>query len=75
VEVFEWPNTILKTSELDFAKGGYVPTNLSTKEDLLKKLDGDYDAEKKALEWANHQSQRAITIDHSADVYHLQGLA
>lgn len=53
VEVFEWPNTILKTSELDFAKGGYQPTVLSTKQDLLKKLDQDYDAGKKALEKAN----------------------
>ncbi|ROH96395.1 DinB family protein [Chryseobacterium daecheongense] len=50
VEVFEWPNTILNTSELDFAKGGYKPSVLSTKEDLLKKLDEDYEAGKKALE-------------------------
>lgn len=50
VEVFEWPNTILNTSELDFAKGDYKPSVLSTKEDLLKKLDEDYEAGKKALE-------------------------
>lgn len=30
VEVFEWPSTILKTSELDFAKSAYVPTSLLT---------------------------------------------
>ncbi len=36
VEVFEWPNTILNTSELDFGKGEYQPTQLSTKEDLIK---------------------------------------
>ncbi|GAB0154783.1 hypothetical protein CHRYSEOSP005_00430 [Chryseobacterium sp. Alg-005] len=50
VEVFEWPNTILNTSELDFAKGEYKPSVLSTKGDLLKKLDEDYEAGKKALE-------------------------
>ncbi|MDR6548732.1 putative damage-inducible protein DinB [Chryseobacterium rhizosphaerae] len=53
VEVFEWPNTILNTSELDFAKGGYQPTVLSTKEDLLKKLDNDYQSGKAALEKAS----------------------
>ncbi|MGE8291894.1 MAG: DinB family protein [Sphingobacterium sp.] len=50
VEVFEWPSTILKTSELDFADGGYIPTILSTREDLLQKLDQDYEAGKIALE-------------------------
>ena len=33
---FEWPNTILKTSELDFAKGDYKPTILSTRDELMK---------------------------------------
>lgn len=50
VEVFEWPNTILNTSELDFGKGEYKPTVLSTREDLMKKLEEDYQAGKKALE-------------------------
>ncbi|MBO9692485.1 DinB family protein [Chryseobacterium sp.] len=50
VEVFEWPNTILKTSELDFAKGDYKPTVLSTKADLMKKLEEDYQSAKTALE-------------------------
>ncbi|MCS4227117.1 DinB family protein [Sphingobacterium sp. BIGb0165] len=50
VEVFEWPSTILKTSELDFADGGYTPTILSTREDLLQKLDQDFEAGKIALE-------------------------
>ncbi|MGE8534746.1 MAG: DinB family protein [Chryseobacterium sp.] len=50
VEVFEWPNTILKTSELDFGKGDYKPTILSTKDDLMKKLEEDYQAGKAALE-------------------------
>ncbi|UKB83933.1 damage-inducible protein DinB [Chryseobacterium sp. MEBOG06] len=52
VEVFEWPNTILNTSELDFATGGYKPTVLSTREDLIKKLDDSYQAGKAALEKA-----------------------
>lgn len=52
VEVFEWPNTILGTSELDFAKGAYKPTKLATKEELLKKLDDSYQAGKQALEKA-----------------------
>ncbi|MDH6251577.1 putative damage-inducible protein DinB [Chryseobacterium sp. H1D6B] len=50
VEVFEWPDTILKTSELDFAKGPYQPTKLSKKEELLQKLDENYQAGKNALE-------------------------
>lgn len=52
VEVFEWPNTILNTSELDFAAGDYKPTILSTREDLVKKLDDSYQAGKAALEKA-----------------------
>lgn len=50
VEVFEWPNTILKTTELDFAKGDYKPTVLSTRDDLMKKLEEDYQSAKIALE-------------------------
>lgn len=50
VEVFEWPNTILKTSELDFGKGDYKPTVLSTKDDLMKKLEDDYQSAKTALD-------------------------
>ena len=52
VEVFEWPHTILNTSELDFGKGDYKPTILSTKEDLAKKLNDSYQAGKTALEKA-----------------------
>ncbi|WP_394676204.1 DinB family protein [uncultured Sphingobacterium sp.] len=55
VEVFEWPSTILKTSELDFAKSAYVPTSLLTRDDLLKKLDEDYEAGKNALETAKEE--------------------
>ncbi|SHH09946.1 DinB family protein [Chryseobacterium oranimense] len=50
VEVFEWPNTILKTSELNFGKGDYKPTVLSTKDDLIKKLEDDYQSAKTALD-------------------------
>ncbi|WP_419869317.1 DinB family protein [Chryseobacterium sp. CT-SW4] len=49
VEIFGWPAIILPTSELDFGKGGYKPTHLSTKEELLKKLDEDYKNGQKAL--------------------------
>lgn len=56
VEVFEWPNTILNTSELDFGKGEYQPTQLSTKEDLIKKLDDSYQAGKAALEKATEDN-------------------
>ncbi|MCJ7933943.1 MAG: damage-inducible protein DinB [Chryseobacterium sp.] len=55
VEVFEWPNTILNTSELDFAKGGYQPAILSTKEDLLQKLNENYQSGKAALENATEE--------------------
>lgn len=50
VEVFAWPSTILSTSEMDFAKGDYKPTHLSTREELIKKLDEDYESGKKALD-------------------------
>ncbi|WP_292009902.1 DinB family protein [Chryseobacterium sp.] len=50
VEIFGWPATILSTSELDFAKNAYKPTHLSTRKELLKKLDDDYENGKKALE-------------------------
>ncbi|CAM2801824.1 damage-inducible protein DinB [Chryseobacterium flavum] len=55
VEIFEWPDTILNTSELDFAKGGYQPSQLSSKDDLLKKLDESYQAGVKALENASEE--------------------
>lgn len=50
VEIFGWPQTILTTSELDFAKGAYQPTVLSTKEELLKKLDENYESGLQALQ-------------------------
>ncbi|WP_228424922.1 hypothetical protein [Chryseobacterium culicis] len=49
VEVFEWPNTILNTSELDFGKGEYKPTVLSTREDLMNKLEETIRQVKKRL--------------------------
>lgn len=49
-EIFEWPNTMLKTSELDFASGDYQPKHLSTKEDLLQVLDQNFKSGKEALE-------------------------
>ncbi|MPS63762.1 DinB family protein [Chryseobacterium sp.] len=52
-EIFEWPNTILKTSELDFANTDYQPKKFTTKEDLLKALDENYQQGMNALENAN----------------------
>ncbi len=52
-EIFEWPNTILKTSELDFANNDYQPKKFTTKEDLLKALDENYQQGMNALENAN----------------------
>lgn len=52
-EIFEWPNTMLKTSDLDFGKGDYQPKKFSTKEDLLQALDQNFQSGKEALENAN----------------------
>lgn len=49
-EVFEWPNTMLKTSDLDFANNDYQPKQLSTKNDLLNALDENYQSGINALE-------------------------
>jgi uncharacterized damage-inducible protein DinB len=55
VEIFEWPSTILKTAELDFAAGEYKPTVLSTKAELTAKLEQDFEAGKEALENAQEE--------------------
>ena len=55
VEVFAWPAVILTTSELDFGKNEYKPTILSTKEELMQKLESDYAAGKAALEKASEE--------------------
>jgi uncharacterized damage-inducible protein DinB len=52
-EVFGWTDTMLKTSDLDFAKTDYQPKKLSTKEDLLQVLDENYNASNEALGKAN----------------------
>jgi uncharacterized damage-inducible protein DinB len=52
-EVFGWTDTMLKTSDLDFATTDYQPKKLSTKEDLLKVLDENYNASNEALGKAN----------------------
>ena len=41
-EIFSWPDFIIKTSVLDFAAGDYQPTFLDTKDQLLQKLEEDY---------------------------------
>lgn len=55
-EVFEWPHTIFKTSELDFADNNYQPKKLTTKEDLLKALDENYKQGIDALENAKEEN-------------------
>lgn len=54
-EIFGWPDTILKTSELDFATGGFQPKHLSTKEDLLNTLDENFKSAQYALENTKEQ--------------------
>lgn len=49
-EVFGWPGFVIHTSVLDFGAGDYQPTILENKEELLKKLDEDYQSSKKVLE-------------------------
>ena len=58
-EIFEWPNTMLKTSELDFANGDYQPKQLSTREDLLQTLDQNFKSGKEALENAQENDLNA----------------
>ena len=41
-EIFGWPGFIINTSVLDFAAGDYQPTFLDTKDQLLQKLEEDY---------------------------------
>lgn len=42
VEIFAWPEVILKTEKLDFEAGDYKPTHLHSKSELLEKLEADY---------------------------------
>lgn len=53
VEIFGWPDFMLKTEKLDFDAGDYQPTALQTKEDLLKKLAEDYQKSKQTLNEIN----------------------
>ncbi|MGS0747876.1 DinB family protein [Halpernia sp. GG3] len=55
VEVFAWPETILNTEKLDFAKGDYKPTFLEKKEDLIQKLESDFQKGKTALDHAKEE--------------------
>lgn len=52
VEVYGWPDFIINTSELDFAKGGERP-KIQNREDLLKALNENYEKSKKVLEGIN----------------------
>lgn len=58
-EIFEWPNTMLKTSELDFASGDFQPKHLSGREDLLNTLDENFKSGKEALENAKEDDLNA----------------
>ena len=58
-EIFEWPNTMLSTSELDFAKGDHQRKQLFTREDLLQSLEQNFKAGKEALENANENDLNA----------------
>lgn len=50
VEIFAWPQIILNTPELDFDKGEYQPTILNNKQELIDKLNQDFENGKLALE-------------------------
>jgi uncharacterized damage-inducible protein DinB len=54
-EIFGWPDVMLKTSDLDFAKGDFQPKHLSTKEDLLQTLDENFKSAEKALDNAKEE--------------------
>ena len=49
-EVFGWPGFVVNSSVLDFSAGDYKPAVLENKEQLLKKLDDDYQSSKKILD-------------------------
>ncbi|WP_417428272.1 DinB family protein [Halpernia sp.] len=54
-EIFAWPEIIFKTEKLDFATGDYKPTFLNKKEELIQKLEQDYNKGKNALENAKDE--------------------
>lgn len=55
VEIFAWPETVFNTEKLDFAAGDYKPSFLDKKEDLIKKLESDYQKGKTALDNAKEE--------------------
>ncbi|REC44751.1 DinB family protein [Chryseobacterium pennipullorum] len=57
-EIFEWPNTMLNTSDLDFANSDHQPKQLSSREDLLRTLDQNFKMGKEALEQAREENLR-----------------
>ncbi|KQR95208.1 damage-inducible protein DinB [Chryseobacterium sp. Leaf180] len=52
-EIIGWPGFMLNSSELDFAKSGMEPKLLTSKDELLKAADDNYNFSKKALENAS----------------------
>lgn len=55
-EILGWADFMLKTDKLDFAAGDYKPTEVKTKEDLLKIADEGYKKSVEALENTDEQT-------------------
>ncbi len=51
-EIFGWAGFMLQSSELDFAQGGMQPKLLTTKDELLKVFEDNYNSSIEALEKA-----------------------
>lgn len=49
-EIFGWPGFMLKTEKLDFDADNYSPPAIETRDELLKKLDENYDESVKTLD-------------------------
>ena len=48
-EIFGWPDYMMNTEKLDFAAGDYKPTFLNSREELLEKLENDYQKSRETL--------------------------
>ena len=58
IEIFGWPEIVMKTEKLDFAAGDYQPTSRGTKEELQKKLEEDNE---KTKETFDHTSEEDLS--------------
>lgn len=59
VEIFGWPEFMLNTEKLDFDAGDYQPSDISSKDELLTKLEDEY---KKGLERINSAQEEELTL-------------